>query len=78
MISVDSPVSGQMSSDIQRRYGVQVQAIRRDGKFFWFPNQSMDLKINDLLLLCGNYLDMHQVQQWLDPTTHEGSSPTSC
>jgi CPA2 family monovalent cation:H+ antiporter-2 len=77
MMSADSPIVGQMLSklDIQRRCGVQVQAVRRDGKFFWFPNGSMDLQAGDLLLLCGNYPDLHQLQQWLAPTTPTKAVP---
>lgn len=78
MLSVDSPVVGQTLSklDIRNHYGVQVQAIRRDGKFFWFPKGSMDLQVSDLLLLCGSYPALNQVQQWLAPTTESKAVST--
>ena len=77
MISADSPAIAQILSnlDIQRRYGVQVQAIRRDGKFFWFPNDMMDLQAGDLLLLCGSYSALNQLEQWLAPTTQTQAVP---
>ncbi len=69
-IGVDCPVVGQILAklDSQRWHGVQVQAIRRDGRFFWFPNSNMDLQHGDLLLLCGSYTALNQLQQWLMPT----------
>lgn len=72
-IGVDCPVVGQMIAklDSQRWNGVQVQAIRRDGKFFWFPNSNMDLQHGDLLLLCGSYTALNQLQQWLMPTQNK-------
>jgi len=44
---------------------VQVKAIRRDGKFLRFPERKMDLQARDQLLLCGGYLQLNQLQQWL-------------
>lgn len=77
MISADSPAIAQILSklDIQHCYGVQVQAIRRDGKFFWFPNGMMDLQAGDLLLLCGSYSNLNQLEQWLAPTTQTKAVP---
>jgi len=70
-VPADSPVVGQAlsKSDIHRRCGVQVKAIRRDGKFLRFPERKMDLQARDQLLLCGGYLQLNQLQQWLAPTT---------
>ncbi len=69
MVPADSPVVGQTLSKvyIQRRCGVQVQAIRRDGKFIRFPDHGMDLQTRDQLLLCGSYAQLDQLQQWLAP-----------
>lgn len=77
MLNADSPVIGQSISNLDSHplCKVQVQAIRRDGKFFWFPNGSMDLKAGDLLLLCGSYSNINQLQQWLMPTQNKVVSP---
>ncbi len=70
MVPADSPVVGQTLSKlyIQRRCGVQVQAIRRDGRFIRFPDSGIELQARDQLLLCGGYSAMEQLQQWLAPT----------
>lgn len=77
MVPSDSPVVGQIISkmDIRSRCGVQVQAIRRDGKFIRFPDGGMDLQARDQLLLCGGYSALNQLQQWLAPTAHKAVSP---
>lgn len=74
-----SPVLGQAISklDIQRRCGVKVQAIRRDGKFIRFPDSGIDLHARDHLLLCGGYPALTQLQQWLAPTPSQMSLPIS-
>ena len=79
MLPVDSPVVNQPLSklDIRHQYGVQVQAIRRDGKFFWFPNGSINLQASDQILLCGGYPALNQIQQWLAPTTPNKADPIS-
>jgi len=66
----DSPVINQTLAelDIRRIYGVQVQAIRRDGKFIRFPDGSMNLQAGDQLLLCGAYPALNQLQQLLSST----------
>lgn len=63
-LGVDSPVVNQtlVQLDIFKRCSVQVQAIRRDGKFFWFPDMSMSLQAGDLLLLCGADPALNQLQ----------------
>lgn len=77
MLNTDSPVIGQSISNLDSHplCKVQVQAIRRDGKFFWFPNGSMDLQSGDLLLLCGSYSNINQLQEWLMPTQNKVVSP---
>ncbi|AFZ30237.1 Kef-type potassium/proton antiporter, CPA2 family [Gloeocapsa sp. PCC 7428] len=66
-LGVNSPVVNQTLAqlDVFTRCSVQVQAIRRDGKFFWFPDNSMNLQAGDLLLLCGAYPALNQLQQLL-------------
>lgn len=78
MLPEASPVIGQILSklDIRRQCGVQVQAIRRDGKFFWFPNGSIELKAGDQMLLCGGYSALNQLQLWLAPTNQSDEVPS--
>lgn len=45
------------------QYGVEVQAIRREGKFIRFPIRKTSVQANDRLLLCGTADSLHQVQQ---------------
>ena len=67
MVPTDSPVDCQTLSalNIQDQYEVQVQAIRRDGKFFWFPDGSKELQSRDQILLCGSHPALDRLEQWL-------------
>jgi len=62
-----SPAAGNTLADlnINYLYGVQVQVIRRDGKFVRFPNGQADIQKGDHLLLCGTAEQIQQVGQWL-------------
>ncbi len=51
--------------DITNQYTVQVQAMRRDGKFIRLPDGAMDLQLFDQLLLCGSLPSLNQVEQML-------------
>ncbi|TAF17739.1 MAG: sodium:calcium exchanger, partial [Nostocales cyanobacterium] len=55
-----------ISSD--QHYGVKVQAIRRDGKFSRFPDGNIELKPGDQVLLCGNFAQISQLQQFFTAT----------
>ncbi|MBW4480376.1 MAG: cation:proton antiporter [Tolypothrix brevis GSE-NOS-MK-07-07A] len=68
-VNADSPFLAKtlVNLDIRREYGVQVQAIRRDGKFIRFPDVNMDLRTNDQVLLCGSLANLNQLQQLLAP-----------
>jgi len=48
--------------NIRRQYGVEVQAIRREGKFIRSPAGSTKFQSGDQLLLCGSASDLPQVQ----------------
>jgi len=48
--------------NIRRQYGVEVQAIRREGKFIRSPAGSTKFQAGDHLLLCGPASDLPQVQ----------------
>ncbi|MBE9192332.1 cation:proton antiporter [Gloeocapsopsis crepidinum LEGE 06123] len=77
MLGVNSPVINQTLAqlDVFTRCSVQVQAIRRDGKFFWFPDVNMSLQAGDLLLLCGAYPALNQLQEWLSTQGVQGVFP---
>lgn len=55
--------------DIRREYGVQVQAIRREGKFIRFPDETVELRAGDHLLLCGGSNPLNQLRQWIAPSS---------
>jgi len=71
MVPADSPVVSQTLSKlyIQRRCGVLVQAVRRDGKFIRFPDSGMEFLARDQLLLCGGFPAINRLQLWLAPTS---------
>jgi monovalent cation:H+ antiporter-2, CPA2 family len=52
--------------DLPKHYGVQVQALRRDGKFTRFPEGPVEE--GDLLLLCGPLEALRQVRERLVAT----------
>ncbi|HEY9795541.1 MAG TPA: cation:proton antiporter [Leptolyngbyaceae cyanobacterium] len=51
----------------RRQYGIQVQAIRREGKFIRFPDGSTEVRTGDHILLCGGSYPLNQLQKWLVP-----------
>jgi len=59
-----SPAVGKTLADLDlhRQYRIQVQAIRREGKFIRFPTGATDLQAGDRLLLCGRAEDLHQAK----------------
>ncbi|MBD1912564.1 MULTISPECIES: cation:proton antiporter [unclassified Leptolyngbya] len=67
-----SPAAGKNLGDlaISSTYGVQIQVIRRDGKFVRFPDGRTDILGGDHLLLCGTSDQLQQICQWLN-STHE-------
>lgn len=69
-VSADCPFVGKTlaSVDIPNQYGVQVQAMRRDGKFIRHPEGSVDLLVRDQLLLCGSVPSLNQLEQYLTTT----------
>lgn len=64
-----SPVAGKTLAEahLRRQFGVQVQAIRREGKFIRFPNAKSDLQAGDRLLLCGGFYSLTQASTWIAP-----------
>ncbi|NJN91488.1 MAG: sodium:calcium exchanger, partial [Leptolyngbyaceae cyanobacterium SL_5_14] len=69
MLPASSPIVGKTLSEVNfsREYEVQVQAIRREGKFLRFPDGSADLQAGDRLLLCGIVNNLMRVQQVISP-----------
>jgi monovalent cation:H+ antiporter-2, CPA2 family len=57
--------------DIPNQFSVQVQAIRRDGKFIRFPEGNLVLQVNDQVLLCGALPSLSQLEQLLAPNIPE-------
>jgi CPA2 family monovalent cation:H+ antiporter-2 len=49
--------------DLRNKNEVMIQAIRRDGKFIRLPDDTMDLKVHDQVLLCGSLYCLNQLQQ---------------
>ncbi|WP_050779123.1 cation:proton antiporter [Lyngbya sp. PCC 8106] len=62
--------------DLLRRYSVQVQALRREGKFMRWPHPTMDLQAGDHLLLCGGFQNLNQVRCDLIPIMTSGNAKT--
>ncbi|MEA5519284.1 cation:proton antiporter [Limnoraphis robusta] len=71
IILENSPAVGKTLADIDllSRYSVQVQALRREGKFLRWPHPSIDLQAGDHLLLCGGFQNLNQVRCDLIPIT---------
>ncbi|RCJ15843.1 sodium:calcium exchanger [Nostoc sp. ATCC 43529] len=64
-VNADSPILAKTLADldITKQYGVQIQAIRRDGKFIRYPDGNIDLRVGDQVLLCGNLTGLSQLEQ---------------
>ncbi len=64
-VNADAPTLGKTLADLDsaKQFGVQVQAIRRDGKFIRYPDGGMDLRLGDQVLLCGSLTGLSQLQQ---------------
>ncbi len=69
LVPEGSPAEGKTLAQLhfRRQYGVQVQAIRREGKFIRFPDGRAEVRAGDHLLLCGGSYPLRQLQQWLAP-----------
>jgi CPA2 family monovalent cation:H+ antiporter-2 len=60
-----APILGKTIADLMgnSQFGVKIPAIRRDGKFMRSPDQNLDLRTSDQVLLCGNLSSLNQLQQ---------------
>ncbi|MBD2482936.1 cation:proton antiporter [Planktothrix sp. FACHB-1365] len=68
-IPENSPVIGKPLSklDLANRFRVQVQALRREDKFYRWPSRNLDLQVGDRLLLCGSFHDLNQARREVIP-----------
>ncbi len=76
----DCPVLGKLLGDLEilQKLAVQVQAIRRDGKFIRSPDRNTSLQARDQLLLCGSLQSLEQLEKFLVPKTEQSPSlPTT-
>lgn len=64
-----SPWVGKKLSELNlnSQYDVQVQALRREGKFIRFPDGNAELHEGDCLLLCGSFQELETVQRQITP-----------
>ena len=64
-VNADAPTLGKTlrDLDIGKQFGVQVQAMRRDGKYIRYPDGGMDLQVSDQVLLCGGLTGLSQLEQ---------------
>lgn len=72
LVTENSPVMNKTLAQLhlRRQYGVQVQAIRREGKFIRFPDGQAEILAGDYLLLCGGSHPLHQLRQWITEEAH--------
>lgn len=65
----DSPLIGKRLAalELQQRYKVTIQTIRRDGKLIRFPEAEAEIQSGDRLLLCGGFHALIQAQESLSP-----------
>ncbi len=67
-VNRDCPILGKTLAALEiQQYGLQIQAMRRDGRFIRLPDLSMDLQIRDQLLLCGTLPALNQLEELLSP-----------
>lgn len=76
-VNSDSLILGKTLADldIRQQYEIEVQAMRRDGKFIRSPEGSTDLRVGDQILLCGSLTKLSQIQLLLTPKTLSLSVP---
>ncbi|MEA5570272.1 cation:proton antiporter [Calothrix sp. UHCC 0171] len=65
------PVVGQTIADLEliEDFGVQVQAMRRDGRFMKLPEKNTLLQVRDQLLFCGTLSALRQLERLLAPSS---------
>jgi monovalent cation:H+ antiporter-2, CPA2 family len=66
-VSADSPLVSQAIAVVKQYANVEVQAMRREGKFSRFPDHEMTVEAGDRLLLCGDTAALEQARNWIIP-----------
>jgi monovalent cation:H+ antiporter-2, CPA2 family len=69
-ISQNCPVIGKTIADldIHQKFCVEIQSMRREGKFIRLPGNNTDLQNHDQLLLCGSLKAIGELRDFLAPT----------
>ncbi|OCQ94456.1 sodium:calcium exchanger [Nostoc sp. MBR 210] len=63
VVEADSPVENKTLADLKNHeISLQIQALRRDGKFIRRPDEKTELKVDDQVLLCGSLPSLNQLQ----------------
>ncbi|AFY46157.1 Kef-type K+ transport system, membrane component [Nostoc sp. PCC 7524] len=63
-VNAHAPIVGKTLADLSlyEQLGIQIQAMRRDGKFIRYPDGNMELRDGDQVLLCGSVPTLNQLQ----------------
>jgi CPA2 family monovalent cation:H+ antiporter-2 len=65
----ESPILGKTLRElnIRKQHAVEIQAIRREGKFIRYPNGKTKLQNRDQLLLCGRLTALNKLEELFSP-----------
>jgi monovalent cation:H+ antiporter-2, CPA2 family len=68
-ISQNCPVLGKTIADldIHQKFCVEIQSMRREGRFIRLPGNNTDLQNHDQLLLCGSLKAIEELRDFLAP-----------
>ena len=68
----ESPILGKTLADlnVRQQYSVEIQAIRREGKFIRYPDGKTKLQNRDQLLLCGRLSALVRLSELFLPQTN--------
>jgi monovalent cation:H+ antiporter-2, CPA2 family len=68
-ISQNCPVIGKTIADldIHQKFCVEIQSMRREGRFIRLPGENTDLQNHDQLLLCGSLKAIEELRDFLAP-----------
>jgi monovalent cation:H+ antiporter-2, CPA2 family len=64
-VQAQSPLVDQSLATFKQKLQVEIQAIRRDGKFLRSPEAETIVESGDLVLLCGSIEEINQASQWI-------------
>jgi monovalent cation:H+ antiporter-2, CPA2 family len=68
-ITQNCPVIGKTIADldIHQKFCVEIQSMRREGRFIRLPGENTDLQNHDQLLLCGSLKAIEELRDFLAP-----------